>query len=80
MPSNQIGAGRKLNKEIAIEKANKLIYICVDITQLPNLQIIFVKGNKLAEKYDSFKIPFKKREELFTTKLDDDLHEEVTLV
>ena len=80
MPSNQIGAGRKLNKEIAIEKANKLIYICVDITQLPTLQIIFVKGNKLAEKYNNFKIPFKKREELFTSKSDDDLHEEVTLV
>ena len=80
MPSNQIGAGRKLNKEIAIEKANKLIYICVDITQLPTLQIIFVKGNKLAEKYNNFKIPFKKREELFTSISDDDLHEEVTLV
>lgn len=67
MPSNQIGAGRSLDKNIALEKANKLIYICVDITKLPDIQIIFKKGGEMAQKYESFKVPFKKLDELFTT-------------
>lgn len=80
MPSNMIGAGRSLDKNIALEKANKLIYICVDITNLPNIQIIFKKGSEMAQKYKSFKVPFKKREELFITNVNDHLHEEVTPV
>lgn len=80
MPSNMIGAGRSLDKNIALEKANKLIYICVDITKLPNVHIIFKKGSELAQKYETFKVPFKKRDELFTTKINVHLHEEVTPV
>lgn len=80
MPSNQIGSGRKLNPEIAIEKSNKLIYICVDITQLPNIKIIFKNGKELAANYKKFKVPFNKKDELFTTIVKDHLQHEEVLV
>jgi hypothetical protein len=65
-PSNQIGANRKFNKEIAYEKAQKLIYICCDIIDFPKLRVRFVEGKILSEQFPLCHIPFKKRDFLFS--------------
>ena len=69
MPSNQIGAKRCFDKDVAHEKANKLTYICCDITQFPIVTIKFAKGCDLIAKYPQCSIPFKDRSNLFTDDL-----------
>lgn len=64
-PSNQIGAGRYIDKEKASVSANKLIYILADIIEYPKIRIRFVKGNLLMSAYPKFTIPLKDREKIF---------------
>lgn len=65
MPSNMIGEGRKFNKEIFEEKANKLIYIIVSNINFPEIKIKFVRGNDLLIDYPDGKIPSKDFEKFF---------------
>ena len=65
MPSNQIGAGRQFNKEIAHQHAGELIYICCDIVDFPRIRVRFINGSELMATYPKCSIPFRKRESLF---------------
>jgi len=65
MPSNQMGAGRKFDEAIAHEKALKLIYICCDIIDFPNIRVRFAKGSELIKQFPKCKISEPKREVLF---------------
>lgn len=65
-PSNQQGSGRNFDLEAAKEKAMNLIYICCDITLFPNIQIKFVEGESLFERYPSFHIRYKERDSFFS--------------
>lgn len=65
MPSNQIGAGRKFNKELAHEKAKKLVYICCDIVDFPKVRVRFAQGSELVKDYPKCAIPKSKRETFF---------------
>lgn len=69
MPSNQIGAKRSFNKDVAYEKANRLTYICCDITEFPIVSIKFAKGCDLVAKYPRCSIPFKDRVEFFSSEV-----------
>jgi hypothetical protein len=69
MPSNQIGAKRSFNKDVAYEKANRLTYICCDITEFPIVNIKFAKGCDLVAKYPRCSIPFKDRVEFFSSEV-----------
>jgi len=64
-PSNQIGKGRKFNKEIAHAKAAKLRYICCDIVEFPKVRVKFVDGKDLVKEYPRCEISKGKREDLF---------------
>jgi len=65
MPSNQIGAGRKFDSEVAYDKANKLIYICCDIVDFPIVRVIFKHGKDLVKDFPNCKISKSNREVLF---------------
>jgi hypothetical protein len=67
MPSSQIGAGRKFNKEISHSHARELIYICCDIVEFPLVRCKFVAGKDLIEEYPKCQIPFGEREKFFTS-------------
>lgn len=67
MPSNQVGSGRMFNPSAARKKANRLIYICCNVTAFPDIQIRFVKGNRLFERYPSCHIPPNQRNHFFMT-------------
>jgi hypothetical protein len=64
-PSNQIGEGRKFNKEIAHAKAAKLCYICCDIVEFPKVRVKFIDGKDLVKEYPGCEISKGKREVLF---------------
>ena len=64
-PSNQIGAGRVFDQEMAHQKASSLIYICCDIVEFPKIRVRFVEGVELIEKYPKCKISPKHRMEFF---------------
>lgn len=64
-PSNQIGAGRKFNQEVATEHANSLIYIITDITNLPTVNVVFKQGSDLILNYPKCHIPLKDMSYLF---------------
>ena len=65
LPSNMIGAGRKVDIEEFTKKANELIYIIVSNINLPQIKVKFIKGSKLLEKYPSGKISFDEHNKLF---------------
>lgn len=64
-PSNQLGQGRTFNREVAHKKANKLIYICCDVVDFPEIRVKFVNGSQLVKKYPLCEVPKKDREVLF---------------
>ena len=67
MPSNQIGKGRTFDKTQAHEKAGKLVYICCDIVDFPQIHIRFIPGKDLMKKYPKCSVLFSKRSELFNS-------------
>ena len=67
MPSNQIGKGRTFDKTQAHEKAVKLVYICCDIVDFPQIHIRFIPGKDLMKKYPKCSVLFSKRSELFNS-------------
>lgn len=64
-PSNMIGAGRKIDEEVASDHCKDIIYICCDIVDFPTVRVKFVKGSELMKSYPKFKIPSKDREQFF---------------
>jgi hypothetical protein len=66
MPSSMIGTGRSFNKEEIIKKSSNLVYAVVSVVNFPEIKTRFVKGDKLAEKYPSGEISFKKHTDFFT--------------
>ena len=80
MPSNQIGAKRCFDKDIAHEKANKLTYICCDITQFPIVTIKFAKGCDLITKYPQCSIPFKDRVGFFVEDTSIETNTDITTI
>ena len=65
MPSNQIGAGRKFNAEIAHEHANDIAYIIHDITTFPSVKLIFKTGSSLLKDFPKCSITYAKKGLLF---------------
>ena len=65
MPSNQIGAGRSYDAKATEEKANKLVYICCDITNFPKVRVKFVPGKQLFKAYPKAKVPFHEKDSFF---------------
>jgi hypothetical protein len=80
MPSNQRGAKRCFDKDIAHEKANKLTYICCDITQFPIVTIKFAKGCDLIAKYPQCSIPFKDRGGFFVEDTSIETNTDITTI
>jgi hypothetical protein len=73
-PSSMIGAGRKINKKIAKKHAITTNYICCDITNFPQVRVIFKTGYELMSQFpiksvtERFHIPNTKnyKEQLFS--------------
>lgn len=59
------GVGRKFDLQEHIRLAESLIYIICDITQFPEVQVIFKTGTDLLQTYPRGKIPFRCRDPLF---------------
>lgn len=57
-PSSMIGTGRKFDRELFEQKANKLIYIIVSNIQFPEIRVKFVTGADLLAQYPKGEIPF----------------------
>jgi hypothetical protein len=64
-PSNMLGAGRKINEDVAHEHANEIDYIATDIVNFPTVLVRFVKGSDLVAKYPKCKVPFNDRSNFF---------------
>lgn len=64
-PSSMVGAGRKIDEEVASDHCKDIIYICCDIVDFPTVRVKFVKGSELMKSYPKFKIPSKDREQFF---------------
>ena len=60
-PSNMLGAGRKFDPAVFIEKSKKLIYIVVCNVDFPTIQVRFVRGEELATRYPNGAIPLSDR-------------------
>jgi len=73
-PSTMIGAGRKIDVEVAKLHARETNYICCDITNFPKIKVIFKTGRDLMAKFpiksvtERFHIPNTKnyKQELFS--------------
>jgi hypothetical protein len=65
MPSNQIGAGRKFNAEVAHQHANEIAYIIHDITTFPSVKVIFKTGSSLLKDFPNCSITYAKKGLLF---------------
>ena len=65
MPSNMIGQGGQFDKAVFTEKSKNLIYAIVSNIKFPEIKIRFVKGEELAQKYPSGKIPLKDHDNFF---------------
>jgi len=65
-PSNMLGQGRSLNKEVFETKTNKMIFAIVSNIDFPNIKVRFVKGEKLLRKYPTGKIPFNQHDIFFS--------------
>jgi hypothetical protein len=57
-PSSMIGTGRKFDRELFEEKANKLIYILVSNICFPEIRVKFVTGADLMAQYPKGEIPY----------------------
>ena len=51
MPSSMLGAGRRFNQNIFLEKAKTLNYIICDIADFPSVRLIFKRGGELASDF-----------------------------
>ena len=58
-PSNMIGQGRSINRDVFEEKTKKLIFCIVSNVNFPDIKVRFVKGEDLLTKYPSGTIPFR---------------------
>lgn len=56
-PSSMIGTGRKFDRELFEQKANKLIYIIVSNIRFPEIRVKFVTGADLLVQYPKGEIP-----------------------
>ena len=65
MPSNQIGAGRKYDAEVAHAHANEIAYIIHDVTEFPSINLIFKTGGSLLKDFPNCNITYAKRGLLF---------------
>ena len=65
MPSSMIGAGRKFDKHKFLQKAKHLTYIICDITELPNVKVVFKQGVDLANEYPRGEIPAREKDGFF---------------
>jgi hypothetical protein len=65
VPSNMIGAGRRVDLQEAHDHANTIDYIFSDVVDFPLVRIQFKSGKELVEQYPKGKIDFKYRNELF---------------
>ena len=63
-PSKMIGSSRKINYEDAYNHAKKINYICTDVTNFPEVNIIIKQGRDLLKEFN-FSIPFKHKDKLF---------------
>lgn len=59
-PSNMIGKGRQIVEDVASKHVKKIIYICCDITEMPTVNVRFVKGSDLLKEFPGFKIKNRK--------------------
>lgn len=59
------GMGRKFDLQEHTRLAESLIYIICDITQFPEVQVIFKTGTDLLQTYPRGKIPFRCCDTLF---------------
>ena len=58
-PSNMLGVGRTFNKNLFIEKTNKLIFCIVSNINFPEIKVKFIRGTDLLKLYPTGKIPLK---------------------
>ncbi len=65
LPSNMIGAGRKVNIEEFEKKAKELIYILVSNVNLPEIKVKFIKGSELLKLYPSGRIHIDEHDKVF---------------
>ena len=67
MPSNQIGAGRGFDYETTRKKIEEtgMTYIACDINNFPTVNVKFVNGIELLEKYPTATITLKDKELFF---------------
>lgn len=65
-PSNPSGTRRLCNIELSHKLANKLTYICCDITNFPIITLKIIKGSELVNKYPRCVIPYKDKKWIFT--------------
>jgi hypothetical protein len=70
-PSVMVGAGRKIDKAVLHEHANEIDYILTDISNFPTVNLTFIRGTELVEKYPNGQIPYKAKRSLFERQ---DLH------
>ena len=64
-PSEMLGKGRKIIVEKAHEHARTIDYIFSDITEFPQVRIIFRHGQDLVRDFPSTKIKKNQRDQLF---------------
>jgi hypothetical protein len=65
-PSNMIGAGRKINKELLHEHAHSINYIFSDITEFPKVRLIFKRGSEMVCDYPEGNIKPNQKSKLFS--------------
>lgn len=65
-PSSMVGAGRKINEDVAYNHCKDITYICCDIVDFPRVRVKFVPGAALLKLYPKFKIPYRDRNILFS--------------
>lgn len=64
-PSSMIGAGRRIDGDVAYNHCKDITYICCDIVDFPKVRVRFVPGGDLLKLYPGFRIPFSDLESLF---------------
>lgn len=64
-PSNMKGQGRKFNQKLFKEICLETIYIICDITNFPNVKMIFIPGNELYLKSEKGSFTFETAKSLF---------------
>lgn len=66
MPSNMIGAKRTLDVDVFHEKAKNLTYLFCDISEFPEIRVVFKSGNEMIEKFPRGRITPTHKDEIFS--------------